>query len=117
MANRCLSADRYTIGLALRDALMYHSACAMDVGIAESSKAMADASRPGLEGLAAAAAAASKVGALQTISVNVQKNRREGGFVEDKTNVGATTSEPVAFSGLNAITDCANVGRPEVKPR
>jgi hypothetical protein len=73
---RCLPTDRYTIGLALMDAIRFHGACSMDVGVAEAGAAVNTVATPGSAGLAAVAAASKAVAASQANLVTISSSTR-----------------------------------------
>ena len=106
--NRCQTPDRYTIGLALAQALQFHSACSMDVGIAEGGNAVKNASNPGAAGLASFLSAGVQINQAQSVRVSIDKNRRGGGAPPSGVTVATSisTDAPVDVSALlKQITD------------
>jgi hypothetical protein len=92
--NRCQTPDRYTIGLALTDALAFHSACSMDVGIAEGGYAIKQAANPGTAGLGAFISLGGQINQAQSVRVSIDKNRRGGGSAPNTTTVASSVDVP-----------------------
>jgi hypothetical protein len=108
IANRCRTPDRYTIGLALTQALQFHSACAMDVGIAEGANAVKNATNPGATGLASFISMGAQVNQAQSVSVSITKNRKGADPVDGaaKITTSITTDTPTDIAALlKQVTD------------
>jgi hypothetical protein len=73
---RCYDATRYTVGLALMDAVRYHAACSMDAGIAEGGNAIREVSTPGAAGLAAMAEAGKAIASGQSQLVAISASAK-----------------------------------------
>jgi hypothetical protein len=107
--NRCQTPDRYTIGLAIAQALQFHSACSMDVGLAEGGNALKTASNPGAQGMASFISLGAQINGAQSVGVSITKNRKAGGVAAPSGATISTTvtTDPTAdvSSLLKAITD------------
>jgi hypothetical protein len=109
LKNRCRTPDRYTIGLALAQALQFHSACAMDVGIAEGGNAIKNATNPGAQGMASFMSLGAQVNQAQSVGVSITKNRKAGNAASPATaeiKTSIVTDAPTDVSSLlKQITD------------
>ena len=105
ITNRCQTPDRYTIGLALAQALQFHSACAMDVGIAEGGNAVKNATNPGAAGLASFISMGNQISQAQSVAMSITKNRKGAGPLTGATIATSITTDSPVDTLLKQLTD------------
>jgi hypothetical protein len=106
--NRCQTPDRYTIGLAIAQALQFHAACSMDVGLAEGGQAIKNATNPGAQGMASFISLGAQVNGAQSVGVSITKNRKGGAAAPSGATIttSITADSPADVSALlKSITD------------
>jgi len=110
LQNRCTTPDRYTIGLALVDALAFHSACSMDTGIAEGGNAIKQAANPGTAGLAAFMSLGGQINQAQSVRVSIDKNRKGAGGAATTGTSSIKTEVDASDTTVQGLLDNLNGG-------
>ncbi len=119
MKKRCHSVATYTVALAIADALKFHAACTMDVGMEESGKTLEAAQNPGLDSLAASLAKFQQVRQQMASALAPQSTSGSGSSGQASatggTNASAAPTESAqssmartsTFEGITIPVDCS----------
>lgn len=99
-SKRCYSLETYTVMYALRDAVAYHGACMIDVGIAEAGKIISQTDDPGIKNLTASLRHYAQMQSMMNIAANGGKKE----FTGTDTPVFSVTSGVSPYSTIDGVT-------------